>query len=273
MKLHAELEADGVTEKQPSGMLIYHNTFVSPLIDLTDETPTTLHNFSMRNNLFVGPAKLAGARAAEYTTKIDHGTFDYDGYFPDGSFWLGVVGGSNVVADNFAGLRAGGVFESHGLLVDADVFANKKIGPDDPKVKYPPFDFALSITSKAIDKGVVIPGVNEHHAGKAPDLGALELGCPAPSYGPRTEAASADEEEAKIDCDASQPSSGSGGASSGSGGASTSMGGDAHGTGGSNESSGSKSGCGCAVPDSRDGFAGFGAALALLAIAGRRRRA
>ena len=39
--------------------------------------------------------------------------------------------------------------------------------------------------SAAIDRGVVLPNINDGFAGKAPDLGALEAGQPLPIYGPR----------------------------------------------------------------------------------------
>ena len=39
--------------------------------------------------------------------------------------------------------------------------------------------------SKAVDAGVSIPTVNDGFTGRAPDLGALEVGKPAPKYGPR----------------------------------------------------------------------------------------
>jgi len=43
----------------------------------------------------------------------------------------------------------------------------------------------LRPSSAAIDRGVVIPNVNDGYTGKAPDLGALEAGEPLPVYGPR----------------------------------------------------------------------------------------
>jgi hypothetical protein len=46
-------------------------------------------------------------------------------------------------------------------------------------------NFDLNPSSKAVDAAVVIPTVNEDHLGRAPDLGALEAGRPAPHYGPR----------------------------------------------------------------------------------------
>jgi len=36
-----------------------------------------------------------------------------------------------------------------------------------------------------VDAGVVIPTVNDRFVGRAPDLGALEVGQPEPKYGPR----------------------------------------------------------------------------------------
>jgi hypothetical protein len=37
----------------------------------------------------------------------------------------------------------------------------------------------------AIDRGVVVPDVNDGYTGRAPDLGALEAGQPLPVYGHR----------------------------------------------------------------------------------------
>ena len=48
-------------------------------------------------------------------------------------------------------------------------------------------DFRLKPGSAAVDKGIAIPNVTDGFAGAAPDLGALEVGQPAPVYGPRTQ--------------------------------------------------------------------------------------
>jgi hypothetical protein len=50
-------------------------------------------------------------------------------------------------------------------------------------------NFQLKTGSKAVDAGVRLPNVNDGFAGKAPDLGALEAGQPAPVYGPRGDVA------------------------------------------------------------------------------------
>ena len=39
--------------------------------------------------------------------------------------------------------------------------------------------------SVAVDAGVRLPNVNDGFTGKAPDLGAYEVGQPIPHYGPR----------------------------------------------------------------------------------------
>jgi hypothetical protein len=46
-------------------------------------------------------------------------------------------------------------------------------------------DLRLRPNCGAIDVGEVLPGFNDNYAGKAPDLGAYELGQPIPHYGPR----------------------------------------------------------------------------------------
>ena len=46
-------------------------------------------------------------------------------------------------------------------------------------------DFRLKPDSAAVDKGVVLPNINNGFSGKAPDLGALEAGQTTTHYGPR----------------------------------------------------------------------------------------
>ena len=45
-------------------------------------------------------------------------------------------------------------------------------------------NFRLKPGSKAVDAGVLIPTINDGFTGRAPDLGALEVGAPPPKYGP-----------------------------------------------------------------------------------------
>jgi len=79
----------------------------------------------------------------------------------------------------------------HSILVDFDVFVNvPKLDAQDAKTvqkvyKAEEFDFRLKPTASAVDRGMVLPNVNEDFSGRAPDLGALETGRPLPHYGPR----------------------------------------------------------------------------------------
>jgi hypothetical protein len=78
--------------------------------------------------------------------------------------------------------------DTHSILLDYDVLANVKM-PDksDPQRLYDPpdFDFCLKPGSAAVDAGMLLPTINDDFLGKAPDLGACELGQPPPHYGPR----------------------------------------------------------------------------------------
>ena len=125
-----KLKSEGVTD-EPSGALIYHNTLVSPKIALNLQTPVTGHNFEVKNNLFVGPRVLMNPnnRAVEWTEGIDRGKFDFNGYFPDGGFWLGKINEVNQVYPNFAALQSAGVFEGGGTLLSEPIFAAGFVGP------------------------------------------------------------------------------------------------------------------------------------------------
>ena len=46
-------------------------------------------------------------------------------------------------------------------------------------------NFKLKAGSQAVDAGIKIPNVNDGFTGRAPDLGAYEVGQPLPVYGPR----------------------------------------------------------------------------------------
>jgi hypothetical protein len=76
----------------------------------------------------------------------------------------------------------------HSIEVAYDIFENLKApDPSKPGFVYhaSDFDFSLKPGSAAVDTGKKIPGVNDDFTGKAPDLGAVELGNAATVYGPR----------------------------------------------------------------------------------------
>ena len=71
--------------------------------------------------------------------------------------------------------------------MDFDIF--EKLSPPNPSNRHAVYhamdlNFRLKPGSKAVDAGVSIPGINDNFVGRAPDLGALEVGRPEPKYGP-----------------------------------------------------------------------------------------
>jgi hypothetical protein len=81
--------------------------------------------------------------------------------------------------------------DRNSILVDYDIFMNvRRLDAQDVAslqklYKAAEFDFRLKPGSAAVDRGVVLPNVTDNFSGGAPDLGALEVGAPAPHYGPR----------------------------------------------------------------------------------------
>jgi hypothetical protein len=81
--------------------------------------------------------------------------------------------------------------DQHSVVLDYDVFVNvPRLDAKDMKTvqklyKASDYDFRLKPGSAAVDKGVAIPNVTDGFAGRAPDLGALEVGQAPPIYGPR----------------------------------------------------------------------------------------
>ena len=188
--------------QEPNGVISYNNTFVSPNSDINLCTPNSSHHFWIENNLFIGPAALPG-RAVKWCGPVDDGHFDYDGYWPDGSFSfnLPVPGGYAYFNwPDFGSMQAGGM-ETHGTLLSGLIFANGLIGPQTYTILMPPQDVTLASGSSAIDRGTTLPNINDGYTGGAPDLGALEVGCPIPIYGPRP--AGVDETNEPIGCESS----------------------------------------------------------------------
>ena len=77
--------------------------------------------------------------------------------------------------------------DRHSVLVDYDIFEKVTAPGKDPRTLYDPadFNFALRPGSAAVDAGVPMAGINDGYTGRAPDLGAYELGQAPPHYGPR----------------------------------------------------------------------------------------
>jgi MYXO-CTERM domain-containing protein len=265
---------------EPSGALVYHNTFVSPKLALNLQTPIAQHNSVIANNLFVGPERLAGSRTVDWTAVLDATRFDFNGYFPDGGFWLGTsTSGENNIYDSFAAMQAAGVVEQNGLLLTQPIFEAAFVGPTDAMAHQEAPDFTLAADSNAIDRGTVLAGIDDGHLGSAPDLGALERGCPTPTYGPRPEGQ--EHLTYAIDCSTDTPtptgSSGAGGAGAGAsaggdGAGASAAGGSGNGPGDGADAGAGSDGCGCRVQPIEEGRTWVGLLGLLLLSALRRKR-
>lgn len=181
---------------KPAGLYVWHNTIIA---EQTVRDPSS--NMHFRNNLFLGrdtPSRgiMTWANAtAQYSS-------DYDGFRPNRGTaaqysWLAPGAGQTLYepkpADwktfpTLAGFRAGTGQEAHGIEVDYDVFEH--LAPPNPAARHAVYhsidlNFRLKAGGRAVDAGDRVPTVNDGFTGKAPDLGALELGQPEPHYGPR----------------------------------------------------------------------------------------
>ena len=169
-----------------------------------NRTAQRLSNAHFRNNLFLGTDAAAGISVMGGPTA--YSSYDYNGYRPNRGAaaqytWLGPKPGVRVDYDiepksaprfsTLAELSASTGQETHGLEIDYDIFESLQppVAPDSsrPGRPYDAVDlvFRLKPNSKAVDAGVRLPTVNDGFAGKAPDLGAYEVGQAVPVYGPR----------------------------------------------------------------------------------------
>ncbi len=181
---------------------MYHNTILS------ETAAQGTANTHWRNNLILG--ENSAPAIFSVTTFTDYTSSDYNGFRPnrgaDVSFqWNSPKAGTRADytdathrADletrrfaTFDEYRSATRQDQHSLVVDYDIFANvpmldaQDIRTVQRVYKAEDFDFQLKPNASAIDRGVRLPNVNDGFAGRAPDLGALEAGRPAPHYGPR----------------------------------------------------------------------------------------
>jgi hypothetical protein len=190
----------------PAGVLLYQNTFIGQIRYFGPAS-----NLHLRNNLILSDG--GSPQVLALRTFTNYSSSDYNGFRPnpgsDNAFeWdspaVGVAADYNgtLTTRHFKTLEeyvgATGQ-DKHSLLLDYDTFVSVK-SPDkaDPQHLYSPeeLDFRLHPGSPAVDAGIELPTVTDGYAGKAPDLGAYELGAPLPHYGPRSAPAGAPGPEA-----------------------------------------------------------------------------
>jgi len=194
-----------------AGIVMYHNTLIAPVKPML----LAASNVHYRNNLILGKSETLETFAVE--TNTNYSSSDYNGFRPNEgaefSFewstppmtmranFLGEPGIRSTQEQTQFEMKArerrrfktlkeytDAVNEDrHSILVDYDVFMKVTPPGPDPRTLYKPsdFDFTLRPGSAAVDAGVRLPGVNDDFTGRAPDLGAYEVGQPLPHYGPR----------------------------------------------------------------------------------------
>jgi hypothetical protein len=181
---------------KPAGLFVYHNTIIG---EQTARDPSS--NMHYRNNLFLG-RDTPDRGIMAWANATDTYSSDYNGFRPNKAVnaqyqWLGPKSGQRLYEPKpddwksyktLAEFRAATGQEAHGIEVDFDIF--EKLSPPDPSKRHAVYhamdlNFRLKPGSRAVDAGAPIPTVNDGFAGRAPDLGALEVGKPEPHYGPR----------------------------------------------------------------------------------------
>jgi len=180
----------------PAGLIYYHNTLIG---EQTAAAPYS--NAHFRNNLFLGQ-EVPGRGVMTWANATGSFSTDYNGFRPNRSGgpqyrWLAPLPGMTayepVAADwksfsTLAEFRTATGQEAHGVELDFDIF--EQLAPSDPARRHHVYhavdlNFRLRPGSKAVDAGQVLPTINDGFSGRAPDLGAIELGQKEPHYGAR----------------------------------------------------------------------------------------
>jgi hypothetical protein len=182
----------------PSGGIFLHNTFLSSV--RTSDGGDDGANAFFRNNLII--AENPKQPVFLMDTYDSYSSSDYNGFGFESSseapfVRIGPPEGKSVdykdplVEKKYGSLeefsRATGL-DQHSKIVNYRIFRNlHPVDPATPSKVYDPdqLDFSLQEGSAAVDAGVVLYNINDGFTGKAPDLGALEVGQPIPHYGPR----------------------------------------------------------------------------------------
>jgi hypothetical protein len=183
--------------------LLAHNTFILRGRDMRHSQG--LLRARSRNNLWISadgrkgflwkwdapPKKGIDAKTVMDYTLVEQDwrtDLDYDGFDPgDGNF--AVWKGGKEYAD-LASFAADTKLQLHGIQVKKeDVFENYPYGSiEKGNEVFLPLKFpylTLKAGSNAVDAGENVPNISGQFTGKAPDLGAFEVGLPLPEYGPR----------------------------------------------------------------------------------------
>gem|GEM_PF-469160 len=205
-------------EDYPSGLLAYHNTFLGN----NCVSRGLYSNAHFLNNLFLPtdnsptqpnkdkPWYFYTGRLMSYPDPIGDTTSDYNGYGIGIHFKTSKCDPFTPIVDknrdpwwplkSYPNLKEDKIYETldeirvatgqdqHSRMVDYDVFKDLKpskspqINIDGNK------NYELNPAGAAVDACIPLANINDGFTGKAPDLGAWELGKPVPTYGTRVKA-------------------------------------------------------------------------------------
>jgi hypothetical protein len=148
--------------RDPDGIiLIYHNTSWTGAAGVNAmSTITSMHNTVMRNNIFQG----TGYAIASTVSGASNNDWNYDNWTTTRSSASPLFKWENIDYPNISQLCAATGLECNGHENPPDL-----VDPVDG-------DFTLLPSSPNIDRGMVIPGINDDFFGDAPDVGAYEFG-------------------------------------------------------------------------------------------------
>jgi hypothetical protein len=171
------------------GDVLLHNTVVKSGDAFGVYTEDPVSQLYSRNNLFIGGpgAEYGGYNSGsgdviDLRSADDTCSLNYDGL---GSIGTGTFGGriGTTAFANQAELSSL-TTETDAVLVDLSAFEADVILPVDPFSTPAVPSLLLSTNGSAVDRGIVLPNVNDGFTGDAPDLGAFEVGTKEPIYGP-----------------------------------------------------------------------------------------
>lgn len=170
------------------GDVLLHNTVVKNGDAFGIYTSDVFSRQYSRNNLMIGgPGGTYGgyANGSGRVIALDAasaGDYDYDGFGSTTGTFSGRIGASSF--SSLATLQTN-TTEKNAVQLSLAAFAGTVAFPTSPFPAKPVADLRLASGGGAVDKGLVIPNINDGFAGDAPDLGAFELGAAEPAYGPR----------------------------------------------------------------------------------------
>jgi hypothetical protein len=180
-------------------VIFYNNTVT------TETSAGSISNAHWRNNLMLG--QNSANSVFNVNTYTNYSTSDYNGFRPNPGnesfswnsppFEVAKIAPDGRLETRryptLAAYQQATKQDQHSVLVDYDIFMKvpkldaKDLATVQRLYDAKDLDFRLKPGSAAVDKGIAIPNVTDGFAGAAPDLGALEVGQPAPVYGPRTQ--------------------------------------------------------------------------------------